>query len=148
MYAWEHGFDLQEIQAWMDRNQQRYRQDGFGFFAVIRKQDHQLIGVAGPLLEYPNGCAEMGIAYIIGRRYWHQGYGLEAAKASLVCAFQAKNITKVIAEIRPENVASCGVAKRLGMNVEGQFIKRYRGKEMPHLIYAIERKEWEQSLIK
>lgn len=137
MYAWEHGFDRAEIAGWIETNQQRYRTDGFGYFAAIRKEDGRLIGMAGPLMEHYEGNAVVGLGYIIGREYWHCGYGREAAQASLDYAFQKLDARKVIAEIRPGNTASRRVAEWLGMKVEGQFVKQYRGKAMPHLIYAV-----------
>lgn len=51
-------------------------------------------------------------------------------------AFDRLGAQKVIAEIRPENRPSRRVAERLGMWVEREFVKHYRGKEMPHLIYS------------
>ena len=68
---------------------------------------------------------------------WGMGYATEGARASLACAFERLGAERVIAVIRPENSASRGVAERLGMEIEGHFIRHYRGKEMPHLIYAI-----------
>ena len=70
------------------------------------------------------------------------GYATEGARASLACAFERLGAERVIAVIRPENSASRGVAERLGMEIEGRFIRHYRGKEMPHLIYAISKEKW------
>lgn len=136
MYAWEHGFDRAETVRWVETNRERYRTDGFSYFAAVRKEDGRLVGAAGPLMERYEGHTEVGIAYIIGREYWRCGYGSEAARASLDYAFRELGVQKVIAEIRPENTASRRVAERLGMKEEGRFVKQYRGKAMPHLIYA------------
>ena len=37
MYAWEGAFSDTETQEWLDRNLQRYTEDGFGFWAVVLK---------------------------------------------------------------------------------------------------------------
>ena len=48
-------------------------------------------------------------------------------------------LDEVIAEIRPENKKSRRVAERLGMTISGSFVKTYKGKEMPHLIYVLKK---------
>lgn len=45
------------------------------------------------------------------------------------------------AQIRPNNLPSVKVAERLGMTVRSQFVKRYRGKDMIHLIYYLEKQD-------
>lgn len=97
----------------------------------------QPIGVMGPLIETIEGRPFTGIAYILDKPFWHQDYATEGARACIRYAFQTLHAERVIAEIRPDNLASRQVAERLGMQVEGEFIKHYQGKAMPHLIYAL-----------
>ena len=59
-------------------------------------------------------------------------------------AFTTLHAEEVIAEIRPENTASRRVSEALGLREADSFIKRYKGKEMLHLIYTISRKDWEK----
>lgn len=139
MYAWEHGFTAEEVHAWVDKNLHRYETDGFSYFAAIRRDTGELIGVMGPLMEEVEDTRHIGIAYILRRDCWHCGYAAEGAAACQQYAFEELHAEQVIAQIRPENTASRRVAERLGMTVTGQFVKTYRGKDMPHLIYAIGR---------
>lgn len=139
MYAWEHGFTADEVRAWLDKNLLHYETDGFSYFAAIRRDTGELIGVMGPLMEEVEGTRHTGIAYILRRDCWHCGYASEGAAACLQYAFDTLQAEQVIAQIRPENTASRRVAERLGMTVTGQFVKTYRGKDMPHLIYSIGR---------
>ena len=37
MYAYEHAFSDEEAQQWLDRQLTRYREDGFGLWAMVRK---------------------------------------------------------------------------------------------------------------
>ena len=37
MYAYEHAFPTKRVQQWLDRQLDRYRQYGFGLWAVIEK---------------------------------------------------------------------------------------------------------------
>ena len=40
MYAWEHCFTNEDVQAWIDRNLKRYRQYNLGYFIL----EHKLTG--------------------------------------------------------------------------------------------------------
>lgn len=44
MYAYEHAFSDEEADAWLARQIARYREDGFGLWAVIRKEDGAFLG--------------------------------------------------------------------------------------------------------
>ena len=142
MYAWEHGFSEEEVRRWIGECIRRYKDDGFSYLAAVEKTSGEIIGFIGPLVETIEGCRHFGGAYILMKERWGMGYATEGARASLACAFERLGAERVIAVIRPENSASRGVAERLGMEIEGRFIRHYRGKEMPHLIYAISKEKW------
>lgn len=61
----------------------------------------------------------------------------DGAKAMADYAFNTLNIPKVVCDIRPENQPSIAVAKRIGMAQNGSFVKLYKGKKMPHLIFEL-----------
>lgn len=42
MYAYEHAFDDAEAKEWLDRQLNRYREDGFGLWAVILKETDEM----------------------------------------------------------------------------------------------------------
>ena len=71
------------------------------------------------------------------KRYWGFGYATEGVSACIKYAFDFLHVNKVIAEIRPENINSCRVAERVGMKIEGEFVKIYNNESMLHLIYSI-----------
>ena len=64
--------------------------------------------------------------------YYGNGYAAEGAKAMADYVFNTLKASKIICDIRPMNKSSIAVAKRIGMVERGMFIKKYRGKEMPH----------------
>lgn len=136
MYAWEHAFSDREVSEWIDKNLDRYKKDGYSYFAAINLETNKLVGVMGPLVERINNDNYIGIAYILKREEWKKGYAIEGASACVKYAFDILGAKKVIAEIRPENISSQSVAKKLGMSIEGQFTKHYNGKDMVHLIYS------------
>lgn len=139
MYAWEKSFSKEEVKQWINKNINRYIKDGYSYYLAINKNDKNVIGVMGPLVEDINGSDFIGVAYILNKKYWGNGYATEGIASCIDYAFKNLKANKVIAQIRPENTASCKVAQRLNMKIEGEFIKIYEGKEMKHLIYSIEK---------
>lgn len=137
MYAWEKAFSDEEVQGWIDENLKRYNNEGYSYYLAISKKDNNVVGLMGPLVEKIQGEEYIGVAYILHRRFWGKGYAVEGASASINYAFTVLNAKKVIAEIRPSNITSINVAKRLNMKLQGSFRKIYDNKEMEHLIYGI-----------
>lgn len=137
MYAWEYGFSNMQITQWIDKCLARYAGDGYAYFAAIDKEAGVLIGLIGLLNEDIDGDIQLGVGYILAKHHWGKGYAAEGAKGWLDYAFDTLGAARVIADIRPENTASRRVAQRLGMCVAGRHVKNANGKEMPHLVYAI-----------
>lgn len=79
----------------------------------------------------------IGVAYILNKNFWGKGYAVEGVGACINYAFNVLDAKKVIAQIRPSNIRSLNVAKRLNMKLEGSYIKIYENKKMEHLIYSI-----------
>lgn len=146
MYAWEHGFSKAEVEKWISDNQERYRTYGYGYYALIEKFSGKIIGTLGPLPEYINGQEVIGIGYILSRDYWGRGYAVEGAKSCVEYCFNVLKASEIICDIRPENKASIRVAEKIGMKVQGKFVKVYRGKEMPHLIFKLDKSDWVKML--
>ncbi len=136
MYAWEHTFTIDEVEAWIAECIMRYSRDGFSYWAVIKKSTSEFIGVAGVILEEVEGEDHIGIGYIFHDTHWHQGYAYEAASACVRYAFDTLGVETITAQIRPTNVGSVRVAEKLGMTVLRPFIRRYRGKDVLHLLYG------------
>jgi len=146
MYAWEAGFNKGETRKWLNRQLMRYDKDGYGYFAVTRKDSGRLIGQAGLMKSEVNGENVVEIGYIFDNTAWGHGYATEAARACVDLAFGEIGLEKLYATIRPENTSSVKVAEKLGMRKTGQYVKTYQGKEMPHDIYVLEN-EKEASLV-
>ncbi len=136
MYAWEHAFSDDEVHDWINKNLTRYSNEGFSYFAAIEKSTDKFIGVVGPLKANIDGTAYIEIAYIFNKAFWGKGYAYEGAKACVNYSFDKLKADKVIAQIRPDNLPSRKVAEKLGMKMEGEYLKHYNGKDIPHLIYC------------
>lgn len=139
MYAWEHGFNLEETREWITHQKKCYQQKGFGFLAVLLKETSALIGQAGLHSSGIEGQLVTEIGYIFDNSVWGKGYATEAAKALVQVAFDTLGVDKLYCTMRPENLPSVKVAERLGFRRIGEYVKVYNGIEMPHLIYALER---------
>lgn len=143
MTAYEGTFDEDMMLEWMERMLQRYTDDGFGLWAVTLRdaQDESdvMIGQCGLTRQHIMGDDVVEVGYLFNRSFWHKGYAIEAATACRDHAFSTLEVNRLYAQVRDTNVASMNVAIRLGMTVRGRFIKQYRGVDMPHLAFAVDR---------
>lgn len=137
MYAYEGAFSDEEVEAWLDRQLKRYEEDGFGLWAVILKENGEMIGQCGLTMQDIPERKVVEIGYLFQKRYWHKGYATEAAKACKQYAFDKLKVGEVFSIIRDTNRASQEVARRNGMELAGTFVKHYRGVEMPHLVFSV-----------
>lgn len=139
MVAYEGAFDDEMVDAWLQRTLTRYRDDGFGLWAVVLRETGEVIGQCGLTRQHILGDDVIEVGYLFARAWWHRGFAVEAAAACRDHAFTALGVDRVYAQIRDTNVASMNVAIRLGMTVRGRFVKHYRGIDMPHLAFALDR---------
>lgn len=135
MYAYEHAFSDDEAQEWLDRQIQRYRNYGFGLWAVVLKASGEMIGQCGLSMQDFAGNQVLEVGYLFQKAFWHQGYAAESAIACKQYAFERLHVDEVFSIIRENNLASQAVAERNGMTVCGSFTKHYHGIDMPHLVY-------------
>lgn len=144
MYAYEHHFTDNEVQIWLDRQIQRYKQYHFGLWAVILKKENKFIGQAGLTMQPYKNKEVLEIGYLLKEEYWHKGYATEAAEACKEYAFNSLGAKKVYSIIKGDNISSIAVAKRLGMRKEDEFITRYYNGDMLHYLFAIESKDLDE----
>lgn len=137
MYAYEHAFTDEEVQAWLDKQLCRYQVDGFGLWVVIRKSDGDFIGQCGLTMQDIGDCQVIEVGYLFRKDCWHHGYATEAAIACKNYAFDEIGAEEVYSIIRDNNFPSQRVAERNRMTVTGSIIKHYYGMDMSHLIYSV-----------
>lgn len=137
MRAYEGAFSGAEVQEWIERQLRRYREYGFGLWAVVLKATGEVIGQCGLTMQMWNGQEALEVGYLFNRNYWHHGYATEAARGCIDYAFNVLGATDVCSIIRDSNIASQRVAQRSGMaRTEGVMVKHYRGVDMPHYRYV------------
>lgn len=128
-------FSRDETEQWVEANQRRYVEDGFGLWALTLKGGDEAIGDCGMIRHEIEGVVETEMGWHLRRDQWGQGFATEAALASRDYAFNQLGVARLVAVIHPENVASCHVAERIGM----ALLKRFQHWRGPRLLYALER---------
>ena len=137
MYAYNGPFSDEEVDEWLERQLARYRQYGYGLWAVVLKATGEMIGQCGLTLQQWNGREMLEAGYLFQRSHWHQGYATEAARACTDYAFGTLNSPLVCSIIRDNNLPSQQVALRNGMTRQaGVMVKHYRGAGMPHWLFV------------
>lgn len=135
MTAYEGAFSDAEVQEWLYRQLARYRQYGFGLWAVMHKEYGALIGQCGLTMQPWKDMEVLEIGYLFNRAWWHNGYATEAARACKAYAFDALGAQEVCSIIRSTNEASKKVAVRNDMSPFDCWVKHFRGVAMPHTRY-------------
>lgn len=90
-------------------------------FAVILKETGKLIGKI--YFEDKNFFGTWEIGYSFNRKYWGNGYALEAVKGAINYAFSEMNVHRIYAEADVLNTRSIKLLERAGLRKEGVFLK-------------------------
>lgn len=122
-----------EAEAFFDKIQLRYQQDGFAFWAVIRTIDNAFLGICGLLSQQIEGEIEIEVGYRLSNEYWGQGYGTEAARACIDYAQENLHVSSIISLIRSINLPSIRVAEKNGLKLEKEVLFH----DLPHLVYRL-----------
>ena len=122
VYAYEHHFSDNDVQEWLDRQFMRYAKYGYGLWAIVLQTTGEMIGQAGLTMQPYQNQDILEVGYLLKKRFWHNGYALEAVHECIQYAFHTLNQNKVYAIIKADNEPSIQVAKRLGMKKE-DYIK-------------------------
>jgi RimJ/RimL family protein N-acetyltransferase len=93
-----------------------WQAQGYGIWAVIRKEDRRFIGRCG--IANVHDDEEHELVYTFARDYWGHGYATEAARAAIEYGFTQLKFPRVIALAVAENLASRSVMRKLGMTFE------------------------------
>ncbi|MEK6676398.1 MAG: GNAT family N-acetyltransferase [Planctomycetota bacterium] len=103
----------------------------------------RLIGRCGLGVNRPEHREAM-MWYLLHPSHWGKGYAFEAASALLGFGFTTLDLHRVFADCDPRNTASCRVAERLGMVMEGRLRENYylKGEWCSAAMYGILEGEW------
>lgn len=111
-----------QIRQFIDQRLLSYLERGFGLYAIVLKQNHELIGYCGFFVQKIEKQAEVEIGYRLATKYWQQGLATEAVKAVCEYGKQRFNFKRFVCLIEPANVRSIRVAQKLGMELEKKIV--------------------------
>ena len=132
-------YSREEAAIWINRQLDRYRSHGHGLWLVMDRATGEPVGQVGLSPQIVDGVEEPEIGYLIHRPYWRQGLASEAAIAVRDHAFTELGKDHVISLIRPVNLPSQGVARKLGMRPN----RTTTFAELEHIVFLLTRKDWE-----
>lgn len=137
-----------QLSALYQRHIDIFNTYGHGFWAVVRKDDGEVLGFCGIKRVDAQGTDLTG-QYEIGWRFredsWGKGYAREAASASLDYAFSKLSAPHVFAFTVVGNSASWGLMERLGMMRRADLDyddPRFGPDLNPTIVYRIAKAEW------
>ncbi len=90
-----------------------YEVHGYGRFAVIYKPDNKVIGFSG--LKWEAAIGETDIGYRFLPEYWGKGIATESCIPVMEFGFKDLGLKQIVGLAYPENIASCRVLQKLGM---------------------------------
>jgi RimJ/RimL family protein N-acetyltransferase len=135
MRHWPRRYTRAEAADWIARQRERYARDGHGYWLAVHRKTGRIVGQAGVMTVEVNRRQEAALGYILRREHWGEGYATEAAAAVRDHGFATTTHDRVVALVRPVNVLSQGVARRIGMRPTG--LTTYSG--LAHVIFAVDR---------
>ena len=121
MQHYPYSFDEQRVRDWIERNMNRYRENGFGLWAVCLKDTGEMIGDCGLTLQNIEGEILPEIGYHIRADQQHKGYAKEAASAVRDWAFSNTDYPALYSYCKYTNVASYKTAESIGMHFEKEY---------------------------
>ena len=127
-------YTRQGAEAWVRRQMARYERDGHGLWLVLEHATQQPVGQVGLTIQQVGERMEPEIGYLIHHPYWRRGFATEAAAATRDYALGALGKPRVVSLIRPENLPSQGVARKIGMLPEDRLVE-HGG--LPHMVFSI-----------
>lgn len=126
--------DRQRCAEWIDECRASYAAGRAGGWALELHDQPGLAGYAG--ITSARRRADPELIYLIRRDRWGQGLASELVPALIDHGFNALGAKRLVATVRPENVASVRVLEKSGMHCAGE---EYAAEGILMLIYALDR---------
>ncbi|MCX6619625.1 MAG: GNAT family N-acetyltransferase [Acidobacteria bacterium] len=126
----------ERIRDFIGRQITKFEQAGYCRWKLTLKETGGLAGFCGGGSLHGLEWEEIG--WWLARPLWGRGLATEAARAALDDLFVRVGLEQLVSVARPENQASIGVMRKLGL----RFSKEHLHGGALCLVYTIERKEY------
>jgi len=123
--------DVAAQRLWLADRIEHYRSpalDGLGVWAVVERDTQRVVGTM--LLKPLPPTDQIEIGWHLNRRVWGKGYASEAARAVMQYGFRELHLDRILAVLKPGNIRSAAVARRLGMRYLETTNRYYNGEEL------------------
>ena len=121
MQHYPYTFDEERVRGWIERNMNRYKDNGFGLWAVCLKDTGEMIGDCGLTLQCIDGQMLPEIGYHIRRDCQKKGYAREATGAVRDWAFANTDYPALYSYCKYTNIPSIKTAESIGMHFEKEY---------------------------
>lgn len=128
-------FSREKTASWIERNQERYKNHGYGLWAVVLKAENRVIGDCGITLQNIAGEQLPEIGYHIDKAYTRKGYATQVARACKEYAFETLGFEKIYSYMNKSNIPSQKVAENNGMTK----IEEWDRGEDVQVVYMVEK---------
>jgi RimJ/RimL family protein N-acetyltransferase len=127
-------FRREDVEGWIGRVRDRYVTDGFGLLGVVERETGELVGDCGPMRMEVDGAHHTELGWHVRPDRQRRGYASEAGAACRDRAFAELDPPRLISLIRPENVPSWRVARRLGFTPWRSTVRV----GMAHIVWSLD----------
>ena len=109
----------EQIQNFVNHQVILYSERGFCRWKLVEASTGDLIGFCGPGIWRDAPDPEIG--WWLARHHWGRGLATEAARAALHDALERVRLERIISIAMPDNTASIGIMKKLGLQFDAEF---------------------------
>jgi [ribosomal protein S5]-alanine N-acetyltransferase len=113
----------EDLQADFQATLEAPERDAYDLWPLLERDTLRLVGHCGLLHKDVDGHGEIELVYVIAQSEWGQGYASEIAYALSQHAFKNLGLTRLVALIDPDNLASERVAAKIGMRFERDVVR-------------------------
>ena len=133
-------YDIDSIRNNIQRSIKSYKENGFGLWGVILKEQNKFIGQCGITKQDIDGVIVPEIGYHINKEFWRKGFATEASIASLKYGFERLGLNEIYIHTYVKNIPSKRVAEKLHMNQVKEFEKYIKNYNifMRHVVYKMD----------
>jgi RimJ/RimL family protein N-acetyltransferase len=123
----------EEAAAWIRRHRELYATHGFGTWLIEALPDARFAGYCGIRPLELEQVAEIEIGWHVHKDFWKQGIATEAAALACRAAATRFGLSRLVALVHPDHVASRRVAENVGMRCERRTVLEG---DYPAIVYA------------